>query len=140
MELQVGVKVLLRNSEDKYLVLKRSIEVVPGKGLTWDMPGGRIEPGSTLMDNLARELMEETGLTLSVVPRLIAAQDLMKVAERHVVRLTYIGEAEGDVHLSHEHTDYKWLSLEEIEALPDLGSNFRKLFEDGTIARATASQ
>lgn len=140
MELQVGVKVLLRNSEDKYLVLKRSIEVVPGKGLTWDMPGGRIEPGSTLMDNLARELMEETGLTLSVVPRLIAAQDLMKVAERHVVRLTYIGEAEGDVHLSHEHTDYKWLSLEEIEALPDLGSNFRKLFDDGTIARAIASQ
>lgn len=92
------------------------------------------------MDNLARELMEETGLTLSGAPRLIAAQDLMKVAERHVVRLTYIGEAEGDVRLSHEHTDYKWLPLKEIEALPDLGSNFRKLFEDGTIARATASQ
>lgn len=45
MELQVGVKALLRNPEDKYLILKRSIEVVPGKGLTWDMPGGRIEPG-----------------------------------------------------------------------------------------------
>ncbi len=64
MELQVGVKVLLRNKENKYLLLRRSPEKYPNAPLDWDIVGGRINPGLTLLDNLKREVKKETGLDL----------------------------------------------------------------------------
>ena len=84
--------------------------------------------------------MEETGLVVTGDPVLVAAQDLMKVSPRHVVRLTYIGSADGEVRLSDEHIEYQWLAIDDIRALPDLGSNFKKLLEDGTIDRAIRAQ
>jgi len=37
-----------------------------GKGHIWCAPGGGVEPHSSLPDNLAREIHEETGLTVRV--------------------------------------------------------------------------
>src|SRR5262245_33027108 len=109
MELQVGVKVLLKNAEGKFLLIRRSPEKYASD--KWDIPGGRIDPGSELLKNLVREVKEETGLEMTSIPKLIAAQDIMASEERHVVRLTYIGSAEGEPQLSDEHTEYKWMSI-----------------------------
>lgn len=60
MELQVGVKILLRNNEGKYLLVRRSSEKYPEVGhYQWDIVGGRIDPGFPLLDNLNREIKEE---------------------------------------------------------------------------------
>lgn len=45
------------------LLVQRGHE--PGRGL-WSVPGGRLEPGETLTEGCAREVLEETGLR--VVP------------------------------------------------------------------------
>lgn len=37
----------------------------PGEGL-WTVPGGRLEPGETLVQGVAREVREETGLIVEV--------------------------------------------------------------------------
>lgn len=132
MVLQVGVKVLLKNPEGKYLLMHRNPEKYP-ETQKWDIPGGRIDPGTTLMENLAREVMEETGLTMTSEPRLIAAQDIFASAEKHVVRLTYIGEADGTPSLSDEHEEYGWFSPEEVRALDPLDSYLSELMRDGTI-------
>lgn len=43
------------------------VNAFPGKGTTlWCAPGGGAEPHSALPDNLAREVHEETGLTVEV--------------------------------------------------------------------------
>ncbi|MBU1292556.1 NUDIX hydrolase [Patescibacteria group bacterium] len=126
MNLQVGVKVLLRNKQREFLVLKRSQEKYPTVNNLWDIPGGRIDPGVSLEENLKREVLEETGLALTSDPKLCAAQDILK-KEIHVVRITYTAHAEGKVCLSDEHTEYKWISIENLRSLDLLDRYVREL-------------
>ena len=130
MELQVGVKVLLKNPEGKYLLIRRSDDKYQSVTNKWDIPGGRINAGATLLDNLAREVMEETGLVMNSASRIIGAQDIFDTAnDRHIVRVTYVGTADGEPHLSEEHTDYQWATLEEMRALPNLDKYLKTLLE-----------
>lgn len=118
MDLQVGVKILLKNREGKYLFLRRSKEKYAEIGAQWDIVGGRIDPGVPLLENLKREIKEETNLEMLNDPVLISAQDILKT-DKHVVRLTYIGEATGEVMLSDEHDEYQWFTIDEVKILPD---------------------
>ena len=52
MDLQVGVKILLKNKDEKYLVVLRSAIKYPEVGAQWEVAGGRIEPGTFLLENL----------------------------------------------------------------------------------------
>lgn len=117
--LQVGVKALLKNSQGKYLLLRRNPEKYPEVGAKWDIVGGRISPTHPLMDNLQREIREETGLELTSIPTLIAAQDIIK-PDKHVVRLTYLGEIEGEPVLDDEHVEYGWFTAQEIRGMENL--------------------
>ena len=133
MELQVGVKVLLKNKEGKYLFLHRSAKKYPEVNRLWDFPGGRIDPGAPLRDNLARELKEETGLALTSEPKLIGAQDILK-NDRHVVRLTYVGQASGETPtLSEEHDGFEWFTLDEIRNRPDFDKYLRELLATAVL-------
>lgn len=135
MELQVGVKVLLKNTEGKYLLLRRSDAKYTF--VKWDIPGGRIDKGSGLRENLAREVLEETGLTMTSEPKVIAAQDIFPTdKDIHVVRITYTGTAEGEPQLSEEHTEYKWVSLAELKLMPveELDRYVKALLEEGVIS------
>jgi len=126
--LQVGVKILLRNSEGKYLLLHRSAQKYPEAQGRWDIVGGRINPGTPLLDNLRREVKEETNLEIIGEPRLVAAQDILRVPGRHVVRLTYIGQAAGEIKLDEEENDaYAWHDESEITALDDLDGYLKEV-------------
>lgn len=48
--------------DDKLLL----VNAYPGAGRLWCAPGGGADPHSSLPDNLAREVAEETGLTVAV--------------------------------------------------------------------------
>ena len=126
MELQVGVKILLKNKDGKYLVVCRSADKYPEVGAKWDIVGGRINPGFSLIENLKREVVEETGLEIKYEPKLITAQDILK-KDWHIVRLIYLGIADGEVKLSNEHSEYKWLSLEDISNLEPMDSYFKEV-------------
>jgi len=128
MELQVGVKIILRNKEGKILLLHRNWEKYPEvkKDNSWDIVGGRINKGTPLLDNLKREIFEETGLNLSQEPEFIAAQDILR-PDKHVVRLTYLGQIEGEPKLDEYHDSYKWITLEEIKNEKNLDQYFREV-------------
>lgn len=131
--LQVGVKALLKNPEGKFLFVRRNPKIYPEVGAVWDIVGGRIDAGSTLMDNLRREIKEEVKLDLKAEPKLVAAQDILKVPGKHVVRLTFLGEIEGEPRLDSDHLESRWFSLEELKRLSrkDLDVYFTELLDKG---------
>jgi ADP-ribose pyrophosphatase YjhB (NUDIX family) len=133
--LQVGVKALLKNKEGKYLLLRRNPKKYPEVGPKWDIIGGRINPGSPLLDNLKREILEEAGLNYQGTPKLVAAQDILKSADRHVVRLTYIGELDGEPKIDEDHLEARWFTADEIKAVDvkNLDSFFKELVDKGII-------
>jgi ADP-ribose pyrophosphatase YjhB (NUDIX family) len=137
MELQVGVKVLLKNNQGKYLLIRRNPKKYPEVGPKWDIVGGRINPGSPLLENLAREVKEETGMELIGTPRVVGAQDIFnpKFSDRHVVRISYIGEATGTPIIDEESLEWNWFSKEEILALTqsELDRYFLELLEKENV-------
>src|SRR3989344_3291567 len=128
MELQVGVRIFLKNKDGKYLAMLRSAEKYPEAGAKWEMVGGRINPGTPLIENIKREVMEETGLEITGEPELVTAQDILR-PHKHIVRLTYSGFADGEVKLSDEHTDFKWVNLEEFKKLEPIDSVLKEVLE-----------
>lgn len=116
--LEVGVKALIKNSRGEYLFLKRLKPYQDENEPRWDIPGGRIEIGEPLHVALRREIQEETGMKMLGEPKIIHAQDILRVVDKHTVRLTYVVEAEGDVTFNEdEHTEFSWLSLSQAEKL-----------------------
>jgi 8-oxo-dGTP diphosphatase len=128
MKLQIGVKALIA-TQDTYLFLRRSAGFKSGPQ-DWDIPGGRIEPEEALSDALARETKEETGLSLDAIDKLLAAQDIFVPSkELHVVRLTYLASATGDVTISDEHSEHAWMTKQQILAEEHVDSYLRKVLE-----------
>jgi 8-oxo-dGTP diphosphatase len=58
--------------QERVLLVRRATEPARGE---WTIPGGLLEVGETLAEGVARELLEETGLTVRVV-------DLIEALER----------------------------------------------------------
>jgi 8-oxo-dGTP diphosphatase len=137
INLQVGVKVLLKNDQGKYLLVHRSLIKYPEAQGRWDLVGGRIEIGQPLIKNLQREVKEETGLELQAFPRLIAAQDILRHPDRHIVRLTYVGRCDNsEVVLDVNENDmYRWYDWSELERLDDVDIYFKALLEDKSLWR-----
>ncbi|MEK7110838.1 MAG: NUDIX domain-containing protein, partial [Patescibacteria group bacterium] len=138
MELQVGVKAIARNKEGKYLLLRRSAKNYPGaRGVwDWDIVGGRIDAGISLRENLIREIREETGLIFNGPMKLLAAQDIFPdEKDRHVVRLTYMIELDGEPKLDlKEHEEFAWVAPEELKTWEGLDFYVRELVEEGVFA------
>lgn len=114
MKLQIGVKLLVQNHEGEYLFIKRTKLLQNESKVSWDIPGGRIESNEYLEAALKREVYEEIGYTLESPLLLINAQDIfVEAKDLHVVRLTYTTNVDvATVHLSDEHQDAVWLSLQ----------------------------
>ena len=118
MKLQIGVKVLIKNKDARYLLLQRSEPLPDGTGIKWDIPGGRIEPAESLHQALEREVHEETVFHVSSMPQLLAAQDIFfPNIGVHVVRLTYLMQSSGAVRLGGEHQKYDWEAAKQAMTL-----------------------
>jgi 8-oxo-dGTP diphosphatase len=108
-------KALVSDQSGRVLILKRSSNdaIRPEQ---WDLPGGSYDEGEDLLHTVVRETNEEAGLTIDL-PQLVYAVTEAKLIE-NIVSLFYLAKTtETDVTLSDEHTEYKWLTLEEATKL-----------------------
>src|SRR5688572_30612294 len=67
------VRAVVTGDGDRVLLVRRS----PGDrlGLHWELPGGRLGEDETVAEALARELEEETGLSLAGPPVLVGSAE-----------------------------------------------------------------
>lgn len=116
-------------------MLKRNPEKYPSVGAQWDIVGGRIKPGVNLLENLKREVKEETSLDLLNEVRLVAAQDIFSKEGNHIVRLTYLSDIDGEPKLDEDHIEYKWFKKDELLQLKDneLDRYFKELLDKNII-------
>ncbi len=66
---------------DQVLLVKRGAE--PAKGI-WSIPGGAVEVGESLAQACAREVAEETGLTVQVGPMVEIIERILRDAQGRV--------------------------------------------------------
>lgn len=85
----VGVGAVIVD-RDRFVLVKRAHEPLKGE---WSLPGGSVEVGETLAEAVAREVFEETGLTVRVGPLLEVFDRVHRGAdgrvEYHFVLLDY---------------------------------------------------
>jgi 8-oxo-dGTP diphosphatase len=68
------------------VIVKRRFEPLAGQ---WSLPGGAVEAGETLVAALAREVVEETGLTVAVGP-ILDVFDRIQVDARGQVQYHFV--------------------------------------------------
>jgi 8-oxo-dGTP diphosphatase len=96
------------------LVLKRVANDEYG-GLE-ELPSGGVEPGETLRETLAREVLEETGLSIRVVGPFVF--DFTYPSRRGLtMQLNFLAEVGADLPVRPnpaEHESFRWLPLSEL--------------------------
>ncbi len=123
----LAVRAIIRDEAGRWLLVRRSSQCKHFAG-TWELPGGKMDPGETVDMALRREVREETGLT--VRPSGVAGVTECEMPKAHLVSLYFntVMEA-GAVTLSAEHDTFNWVAPTELCAL-DLNPQIRDFFSD----------
>ena len=96
--------------QDRFLICQRPAH--KARGLLWEFVGGKVEPGETKEEALARECREELDATVR------AGEVFMQLVHEYpdlTVELTlFHATMEGEPRLL-EHNDLRWITVEEID-------------------------
>jgi len=101
----IVAKVVIIDEKGRVLFLKRSDYVEKFAG-EWDLPGGHLKEGESLVSGLERETSEETGIDINV-PDFLTNMDNL-----NFFLCKYNSQP---IKLSHEHVDYKFFEKEDLD-------------------------
>ena len=128
--IQPAARAVIFDNQDRILLIRR------GDNHQWALPAGGMEPNESVTDCMAREVWEETGLTVDDAiafavysePRFTAPTrpdaQLLTVAFR-------VDKWSGNLlKTTNETDDAKWFTIDEIRNLPDLMPMYLETVED----------
>jgi ADP-ribose pyrophosphatase YjhB (NUDIX family) len=113
----IGVGGILFNKHQQVLLIRR--DQPPAKGL-WSVPGGRLEPGESLVDCCQREFYEETNIEITV-QHIVALVD-RKLEGYHYVIVDFLvimnDEENIDLKAQTDVSEASWFTLPELADMP----------------------
>jgi 8-oxo-dGTP pyrophosphatase MutT (NUDIX family) len=117
--------------DERLLVVRRNPDDYLGG--TWETPAGRLEPGESIIDALPREIMEETGLTITT-DRYAGHFDYTNARGRTSRQFVFActPEKPGPITLS-EHDRHQWVPT--LDELPATTPELRRFLEQQWPAR-----
>ncbi|MBI5059480.1 NUDIX hydrolase [candidate division KSB1 bacterium] len=83
----------------------------------WAIPGGFVDYGESAETAAARELREETGLTVTSLRLLGVYSEPGRDPRFHTLSVVYLGEAVGEPGAGDDAAAARWFSREELPAL-----------------------
>jgi 8-oxo-dGTP pyrophosphatase MutT (NUDIX family) len=98
-------------SGNKILLIHRAVD----DGNRWDLPGGEVDDHEDFQQGLRREVMEETGLDVTIIDSSRPAP--YRCRGRMVMEYVYRcvpTNPQPEVHLSEEHDELVWIKREHL--------------------------
>ncbi len=121
MQYFLAVKGIIRRNDGKILVLKRS-EKDDHKPGVWETVGGGMDKEESPQEALLREISEETGLMANVSGP-FNVFTFKKDTGEFKVGITFLCEyLSGEVMLSDEHSEYRWIQPKEFSEMESVSS------------------
>jgi len=112
-KLGVSQKAVIFNREGKFLAMRRT-KTAPSNPGMWDFPGGDLVFGEDAISGIVREIREETGLEVKDIKLFDIESHINKEGDFWVTVAYNAQTIHGEVFLSNEHDEYKWLDSEEF--------------------------
>lgn len=96
--------------DGRVLLIKREPTDTHKPGV-WDIPGGRLKGGESPFVGLKREIRGETGLEIEILIPLAVNYFTRDDGQVITLLIFLCKPLSGEISLSHEHTEYKWVDL-----------------------------
>lgn len=115
----LGIKGLIRNAKGEVLLLQvNPAHLHNERSNYWDLPGGRVQQGDSVLKTLERELAEETGITTFTNPEQVGMVlsnlriPLGNDTSAGLILAIFACDIADDatITLSEEHTNYGWFA------------------------------
>ena len=115
---------IIYRDDGKFLIAQRNLN--KNQGWLWEFPGGKLEPGETCEEALAREIREEMAADIEVLE--CVGENIHHYPEKDIKLVFYKAKLLSDDVTLLEHEDCKWITKEDKDKFEFVGADV-KVFE-----------
>jgi len=108
------VRLIIPNNAGKSLILCRH-NTAHSEG-QWNLPGGKVDYGKIVEDEVRKELMEETSLECTSMRFLFYQDSLpLKPGGMHCINLYFECSVKGSLRINEESSKFAWIGPEDLK-------------------------
>lgn len=115
---------IIYRDDGKFLIAQRNLN--KNQGGLWEFPGGKLEPGETCEEALAREIREEMAADIEVLE--CVGENIHHYPEKNIRLMLYKAKLLSDDVTLLEHEDCRWITKEDKDKFEFAGADV-KVFE-----------